>query len=372
MPRLLLLLLQWLTALLPLHHSISGCEGHRTSYSTHKSSCHTPREIPHRQQPCVTWTHSKGNPTPPAALCDIDTLHGKSHTTSSPVWHGHTPREIPHHQQPCVTWSHSKGNPTPPAALCDMVTLQGKSHTTSSPVWHGHTPREIPHCQQPCVTDLHGHTPREIPHHHQPCGTWTHSKGNPTPPAALCDWPTWTHSKGNPTPPPALCDMVTLQGKSHTASSPVWLTYMDTLQGKSHTTSSPVWHGHTPREIPHHQQPCVTWSHSKGNPTLPTALCDPPAWSHSNTPLSSRPLCIAHSWFISAYYTKIEYLRLSGLAQLQFVGCLTSQQHVSVSQGPICSDKCAATLRQKLQIKRFISPSHSTLTPGQPVPALTL
>ena len=32
----------------------------------------------------------------------------------------------------------------------------------------------------------------------------------------------------------------------------------------------------------------------------------------------------------------------------------------------------AATLRQKLQIKLSISPSHSILTPGRPVPALTL
>ena len=30
----------------------------------------------------------------------------------------------------------------------------------------------------------------------------------------------------------------------------------------------------------------------------------------------------------------------------------------------------AATLREKLQIKLAVSPSHSTLTPGQPVPAL--
>ena len=32
----------------------------------------------------------------------------------------------------------------------------------------------------------------------------------------------------------------------------------------------------------------------------------------------------------------------------------------------------AATLRQKLQITRSVSPSHSILTPGRPVPALTL
>ena len=31
----------------------------------------------------------------------------------------------------------------------------------------------------------------------------------------------------------------------------------------------------------------------------------------------------------------------------------------------------AATLREKLQIKLSTSPSHSILTPGQPVPALT-
>ena len=33
---------------------------------------------------------------------------------------------------------------------------------------------------------------------------------------------------------------------------------------------------------------------------------------------------------------------------------------------------CAATLRQKLQIKLAILPNHSILTPGQPVPGLTL
>ena len=54
-----------------------------------------------------------------------------------------------------------------------------------------------------------------------------------------------------------------------------------------------------------------------------------------------------------------------------FVGCLMSQQHASASQGRICSVP-AATVRQKLQIKLSTSPSHSTLTLGQPVPALTL
>ena len=57
-----------------------------------------------------------------------------------------------------------------------------------------------------------------------------------------------------------------------------------------------------------------------------------------------------------------------------FVGCLTSQQHASESQGSICTDNftCCHTEIEKMQIKLSTSPSHSTLTPGQPVPELTL
>ena len=51
---------------------------------------------------------------------------------------------------------------------------------------------------------------------------------------------------------------------------------------------------------------------------------------------------------------------------------LTSQQQASVSHDHICSIVQAAMLRQKLQIKLSISPCHSILTPGWPVPALTL
>ena len=86
-----------------------------------------------------------------------------------------------------------------------------------------------------------------------------------------------------------------------------------------------------------------------------------------------------------------------------FVASLTSYQHDSVSQEPVCLDSCTcchaetevtaqtfyltqsqytdtgpvspsadpmtpdvATLRQKLQINLSIPPSHSILTPGQP------
>ena len=54
------------------------------------------------------------------------------------------------------------------------------------------------------------------------------------------------------------------------------------------------------------------------------------------------------------------------------VGCLTSQQHASVSQGRICTDNftCCHTDREAAD-QTPTSPSHSILTPGPPVPALT-
>ena len=52
---------------------------------------------------------------------------------------------------------------------------------------------------------------------------------------------------------------------------------------------------------------------------------------------------------------------------LLFVGCLTSQQHASVS---LHNFTCCHT--EKLQIQLSTSPSHSILTLGGPVPALTL
>ena len=51
------------------------------------------------------------------------------------------------------------------------------------------------------------------------------------------------------------------------------------------------------------------------------------------------------------------------------VGSLTSQQHVSISQGRICSDNftCCHT-----ELEVADPTSHLTQSPGQPVPALTL
>ena len=57
--------------------------------------------------------------------------------------------------------------------------------------------------------------------------------------------------------------------------------------------------------------------------------------------------------------------QLNGL----MVAYLTSKQQASVSQGRICSDMCKCC---HTEIKLYISPSHSILTPGQPIPALIL
>ena len=52
---------------------------------------------------------------------------------------------------------------------------------------------------------------------------------------------------------------------------------------------------------------------------------------------------------------------------------LEPQHHASISQGQICSDSLRITTpRQKWQVRLAVSPIHSILTPGQPVPALTL
>ena len=62
-----------------------------------------------------------------------------------------------------------------------------------------------------------------------------------------------------------------------------------------------------------------------------------------------------------------------GVTVCLFVGCLMSQQHASVSQGRICSDNftCCHT-EIEVADQTFHLTSHSMLTPGQPVPVLTL
>ena len=57
-----------------------------------------------------------------------------------------------------------------------------------------------------------------------------------------------------------------------------------------------------------------------------------------------------------------------------FDGCLTSQQQARVSQGRICSDNftCCHTEIEVAEQTFYLTQSHSTLTTGRPVPALTL
>ena len=49
-----------------------------------------------------------------------------------------------------------------------------------------------------------------------------------------------------------------------------------------------------------------------------------------------------------------------------------SNMLVYFRDGSAQTSSCIATLKQKLQIKSSTSPRHRILTPGQPVPALTL
>ena len=64
---------------------------------------------------------------------------------------------------------------------------------------------------------------------------------------------------------------------------------------------------------------------------------------------------------------------VTGQEMLLFVGCLTSPNMLMyLRDGSAQTILRAAILRQKLQIKLSTSPSHSVLTPGQPIPALTL
>ena len=67
---------------------------------------------------------------------------------------------------------------------------------------------------------------------------------------------------------------------------------------------------------------------------------------------------------------RVDQSRTSRLQR--FVCCLTSQQHASVSQERICIDNRTCCHTEKMQLKLSTSHSHSVLTPGRPVPSLTL
>ena len=54
------------------------------------------------------------------------------------------------------------------------------------------------------------------------------------------------------------------------------------------------------------------------------------------------------------------------------VCCLRSHLHVSVSQGQLCSESCTCYHAEIEVADQAVSPSHSILTPGQPVLGQTL
>ena len=75
-----------------------------------------------------------------------------------------------------------------------------------------------------------------------------------------------------------------------------------------------------------------------------------------------------------AYCTRKSRVRPTGPTGV--VGCLLahhpSDMLVYLRDGPAQTSMCAAKLRQTLQVELCTSPAHSILTPGRPVPALTL
>ena len=88
--------------------------------------------------------------------------------------------------------------------------------------------------------------------------------------------------------------------------------------------------------------------------------------TRSRTQFHSLGFCTVH--VVVTHYSSQE-----GLGMLLSAGCFTYQQHANVSQRQICSDKymCCHTDTEAAN-HTFISSSHNTQTPGQPVQALTL
>ena len=90
-------------------------------------------------------------------------------------------------------------------------------------------------------------------------------------------------------------------------------------------------------------------------------------WCHRKLPCSSF---LDHK--TNAYMQiKLNILTVS-LKSLLFVGCLTSQQYASVSQGRMCSDKCTCCHAEREVANQTAPCTPSTPTLGQLVLALRL
>ena len=66
--------------------------------------------------------------------------------------------------------------------------------------------------------------------------------------------------------------------------------------------------------------------------------CTPSFWLLSMTVSHTRLHCTPSFWLLSCQCTPSLWLLSCQCKSLLFVGCLTSQQHASVSQGRICTD----------------------------------
>ena len=91
-------------------------------------------------------------------------------------------------------------------------------------------------------------------------------------------------------------------------------------------------------------------------------------------PIGTRTRIAALITVLEGGKTKHSVSRDSDRLSLQgtFAGCLTSQQHTSVSQGRICSDSVTCCHNEIAVADQTISLSLSILTPRQPVLSLTL
>ena len=77
-------------------------------------------------------------------------------------------------------------------------------------------------------------------------------------------------------------------------------------------------------------------------------------------------------FFFCFFFVFFLFCFVLGFFVFCFFCCPTFQHHADVSQGRICSDNCTWCKTDLEVADRTISPRHSILASGQPVPALTL
>ena len=94
--------------------------------------------------------------------------------------------------------------------------------------------------------------------------------------------------------------------------------------------------------------------------------------SQQHVSVSQRRICLTSQQHASVFQGRICFTSQQHASVSQGRICFTSQQQARVSQGPICSDKfsCCHTETEVADPTFYLT--HSILTLGGPVPALTL